>query len=130
MLLKFFRTAASHSTTPRMRVRLEQHSVTLAHDSLTLIRESSTLIPSIVWRTVDSPTKRPTNRNMWQAAPECPCCLLICLLNYISSLSCLESPFVTTSDRYSGAAEANKGLRLLWPALPPVSRWYLLRALF
>lgn len=38
--------------------------------------------------------------------------------------------FVTASDRYAGAARANKGLRLLWPALPPVTRWYLLRALF
>jgi len=38
--------------------------------------------------------------------------------------------FVTGSDQYAGAAEANKGLRLLWLALPPVTRWYLLRALF
>lgn len=38
--------------------------------------------------------------------------------------------FVTAGDRYAGAAEANKGLRLLWPALPSVTRWYLLRALF
>ncbi len=38
--------------------------------------------------------------------------------------------FVTASDRYAGAVEANKGLRLLWPALLPVTRWYLLRALF
>lgn len=56
--------------------------------------------------------------------------LLICLLNYISSGSPFRAAFVTASDRYAGAAEANKGLRLLWPALPPVTRWYLLRALF
>lgn len=67
--------------------------------------------------------------------PHAPCChvqseaLLICLLNYISSTP-FRVAFVTASDRYAGAAEANKGLRLLQPALPPVTTWYLLRALF
>lgn len=65
--------------------------------------------------------------------PMClPCSsgLLIGPLNYTSASSCLESPVSLRSDRYAGAAEANKGPCPLWPALPPVTRWYLLRALF
>lgn len=45
-------------------------------------------------------------------------------------LAQFKVPFVTVGDQYAGATEANKGLRLLWLALPPVTRCYLLRTLF
>lgn len=50
-------------------------------------------------------------------------------LNYVSSQA-RSVAFVTVRDRCAGASRANKGLGLLWPALQPVTRCYLLHALF
>lgn len=76
----------------------------------------------------NTPTKRPASRDILQVAPVTTG-LLLRLLNYVSSKS-RSVAFVAASDRYAGASRANKGLRLLWPALQPVTRWYLLHALF
>lgn len=89
---------------------------------------TSTLSPAAV---SGLPSARPTGTYCrWHLYAHVTAALLIGLLNSISSGSRLEPLLSLRAIDTLGAAEANKGLHLLWPALPPVTRWYLLRALF